>query len=72
MASTGSLYSQTLQDITTTKLGELNKRRQSFEYYRQRCDALVHKDDDVTGALVATSDIIKACFNITLSKAKWY
>ncbi|KAK0320628.1 hypothetical protein LTR82_008341 [Friedmanniomyces endolithicus] len=64
MASTGSLYSQTLQDITNTKLSELAKRRESFEQHRTRILAAAQGDNDVAGSLVAISDIIATCFGI--------
>ncbi|TKA77618.1 hypothetical protein B0A55_03131 [Friedmanniomyces simplex] len=65
MASTGSLYSQTLQDITNTKLSELAKRRESFEQHRKRILAAAQGDDDVAGSLIAISDLIRTCFGIT-------
>ncbi|KAK0900148.1 hypothetical protein LTR02_009307 [Friedmanniomyces endolithicus] len=64
MASTGSLYSQTLQDITNTKLSELAKRRESFEQHRTRILAAAQGDADVAGSLVAISEIIATCFGI--------
>ncbi|KAK4552982.1 hypothetical protein LTR86_009906 [Recurvomyces mirabilis] len=66
MASTGSLYSQTLQDITNTKLDELAKRRETFEHYHKRVVAVAEKDWDATSNLVVLSDIIKASFGITV------
>ncbi|KAK0263373.1 hypothetical protein LTS09_002565 [Friedmanniomyces endolithicus] len=64
MASTGSLYSQTLQDITNTKLSELAKRRESFEQHRTRILAAAQGDADIAGSLVAISEIIATCFGI--------
>ena len=58
MASTGSLYSQTLQDITNTKLDELAKRRETFEHYHQRVVAVAGKEGDDAGNLVVLSDIM--------------
>ncbi|GAB1736102.1 hypothetical protein NU219Hw_g6153t1 [Hortaea werneckii] len=65
MTSQGSLFSQTLQDITSHKLSELSKKRVRFEYDHQRCIALLQKDEDPKGTLVAISDIIKQHFGIT-------
>jgi hypothetical protein len=71
MASTGSLYSQTLQDITTTKLDELAKRRTTFEHYHDRILAVAKKDDgDMADNLVVLSDIIKASFGVTVSNGQ--
>ncbi|KAI6884673.1 hypothetical protein KC363_g3534 [Hortaea werneckii] len=65
MTSHGSLFSQTLQEITSTKLSELSKKRERFEYHHQRCIALSQRHEDLTGTLVAISDIIKQHFGIT-------
>ena len=70
MAYTGSVYSQTLQDITTTKLTELAKRRETFERYRKRILALSEKAVSDPQALVIISDIIKACFAVTVVDGK--
>lgn len=70
MAYTGSVYSQTLQDITTTKLTELAKRRETFERYRKRILALSEKAVSDPQALVTISDIVKACFAITVVDGK--
>ncbi|KAI7163195.1 hypothetical protein KC349_g1493 [Hortaea werneckii] len=65
MTSHGSLFSQTLQEITSTKLSELSKKRDRFEYHHQRCIALSQREEDLTGTLVTISDIIKQHFGIT-------
>ncbi|KAI7230782.1 hypothetical protein KC330_g6784 [Hortaea werneckii] len=65
MTSHGSLFSQTLQEITSHKLSELSKKRDRFEYDRQRCISLSQRDEDLTGTLVTISDIIKQHFGIT-------
>ncbi|KAI7636815.1 hypothetical protein KC343_g1062 [Hortaea werneckii] len=67
MTSHGSLFSQTLQEITSTKLSELSKKRDRFEYDHQRCITLSQRDEDLTETLVAISDIVKQHFGITLS-----
>ncbi|KAK3114293.1 hypothetical protein LTR53_007543 [Teratosphaeriaceae sp. CCFEE 6253] len=64
MASTGSLFSQTLQDITNTKLDELAKRRHSFEQHRTRILAAAEDDGDLAGSLLTIADAIKAAFGI--------
>ncbi|KAI7352268.1 hypothetical protein KC354_g12093 [Hortaea werneckii] len=70
MTSHGSLFSQTLQEITSTKLSELSKKRERFEYHHQRCIALSQRHEDLTGTLVAISDIIKQHFGITTDGGK--
>ena len=67
MASHGSLFSQTLQEITSTKLSELSKKRDRFEYHHQRCIALSQGNEDLTGTLVAISDTVKQNFGVTLA-----
>ncbi|KAK5112971.1 hypothetical protein LTR62_003793 [Meristemomyces frigidus] len=67
MAPTGSLYSQTLQDITNTKLDELAKRREIFERYHKRVISIADKDGDVAENLVVLSDIIKASFGVSVT-----
>ncbi|RMY76907.1 hypothetical protein D0863_01647 [Hortaea werneckii] len=66
MSFHGSLFSQTLQEITSTKLSELSKKRDRFEYHHQRCIGLSQRDEDLTGTLVTISDIIKQHFGTTL------
>ena len=65
MASTGSLYSQTLQDITNTKLDELAKRREAFEGHRSRILTAAQDDQNVAESLLAISETIKSAFGIS-------
>ncbi|KAK3633942.1 hypothetical protein LTR56_015552 [Elasticomyces elasticus] len=64
MASTGSLYSSTLEEITNTKLSELAKRRATFEQHRERILTVAQDDGDLNGSLVTIADIVKTCFGI--------
>ena len=64
MASTGSVFSQTLQDITTTKLEELAKKRQSYEDRKEAVLADSRKQKDPVSALKTLAEGVKACFAI--------
>ena len=67
MASKGSVYSQTLHDITNTKLDELEKKRAKFEEQRERIIALTQHEQDATERLVILAKDIKTCFSIPTS-----
>ncbi|KAL9620257.1 MAG: hypothetical protein Q9160_005156 [Pyrenula sp. 1 TL-2023] len=64
MATKGSVYSQTLQDITNTKLTELAKKRKTFEERHENIKALVHQENDGFKALESLADAVKTCFSI--------
>ena len=70
MASKGSVYSQTLHDITITKLEELSKKRASFEAQRERINALVEQEQDDTKKLAILATDMKACFSIPTSDGR--
>lgn len=67
MASKGSVYSQTLHDITNTKLDELEKKRAKFEEQRERIIALTQHEQDATKRLAILVKDIKTCFSIPTS-----
>ncbi|KKY27868.1 hypothetical protein UCRPC4_g00848 [Phaeomoniella chlamydospora] len=69
MASSGSVFSKTLQEVTTTKLDELSKQREVFE--RQKSIALSEseEEDDAVGKLDVLSKGIRRCFSANLASA---
>ena len=64
MSSTGSLFSQTLQEITNTKLDELSKKRGAFEERRQALITAAQKQDDDILALESLASEVKKLFSI--------
>ncbi|KAF5025857.1 hypothetical protein F66182_2079 [Fusarium sp. NRRL 66182] len=68
MSSSGSIFSQTLQEITNTKLQELSKRRAQFEQARSSILSVIEAEDNGVNRLVTLSDGIKRCFGIHLDK----
>lgn len=63
MASiSGSVFSQTLQDITATKLDELSKRRAAFEDEKATILAALHAEKDRIQRLVVLADGVKSCY----------
>lgn len=67
MATSGSVFSDTLQEITNTKLDELSKRRAAFE--DARSSLLASTEEDAVSRLAALSDGIKKAFAIKLDKS---
>ncbi|KAL8783648.1 MAG: hypothetical protein Q9195_009322 [Heterodermia aff. obscurata] len=70
MASKGSVFSQTLHDITNTKLHELEKKRAKFEEQRERIIALTQHEPDATKKLAILARDIKTCFSIPTSAGR--
>ncbi|KAK2936488.1 hypothetical protein FoTM2_004434 [Fusarium oxysporum f. sp. vasinfectum] len=68
MASSGSVFSETLQEITNTKLQELSKRRSRFEEAKAAILSSVAAEKDAVKRLVILSDGVKKCFSIKLTK----
>jgi hypothetical protein len=64
MASRGSLFSQTLLDITNTKLEELAKGRAAFEEHSQKIHALARDRDEPIESLTAMAEAIRASFAV--------
>ncbi|KAI6356093.1 hypothetical protein MCOR25_007969 [Pyricularia grisea] len=67
MANTGSVFSETLQEITKNKLEELAKRRASFE--KSKSDAIAcaaASAGDTIRVIEALSTGVKNCFGIAL------
>ena len=67
MASKGGVYSQTLREITNTKLDELAKKRATFESQRERITTLVQTEQDATKKLAILARDMRACFFIPKS-----
>ncbi|KAJ4129288.1 hypothetical protein NW768_007824 [Fusarium equiseti] len=67
MAS-GSVFSETLQEITNTKLQELSKRRSRFEEAKASILSSIDDDTDAVKRLVTLSDGVKKSFGIKLDK----
>ena len=70
MASSGSVFSETLQEITNTKLQELSKRRSHFEEAKRSILSSVdaESEKDAVKRLVTLSDGVKKSFAIKLDK----
>ena len=68
MAPKGSVYSQTLHDITNTKLDELAKKRKSFEKQSEQISALTLEEQDAAKKLAIMAENMKTCFSIVTSK----
>ncbi|RGP81653.1 hypothetical protein FLONG3_253 [Fusarium longipes] len=66
MSSSGSVFSETLQEITNTKLQELSKRRSRFEEARTSILSSIEAEQDAVKRLVALSDGVKKSFAIKL------
>lgn len=67
MASRGSVYSQTLHDITNTKLDELAKKRETFENERRQIVAVAENEKDTSKKLGILAKDMKACFSLSTS-----
>lgn len=67
MVNTGSVFSETLQEITTFKLEELAKRRASFESSKSEAiESANTAAGDTIRAVEALSAGVKRCFGIAL------
>ena len=64
----GSVFSDTLQEITNTKLDELSKRRGAFEEARSDTLSSIHSKSDAVERLALLVDGVKKCFAIKLNK----
>lgn len=69
MATSGSVFSDTLQEITNTKLDELSKRRSRFEEAKAALLISTQAEGDAVKRLVTLSAGVKQCFAIKLDKA---
>ena len=70
MAFSGSLFSQTLQNITNTKLEELTKKRDHFEDQRKAVTAEARSKEGPVEALGVLADGVKACFAVPMANGR--
>ncbi|KAI1769363.1 hypothetical protein GGR53DRAFT_156176 [Hypoxylon sp. FL1150] len=70
MAPNGSVFSETLQDITNTKLEELSKRRSDFEATKSNILSMLEKEKEPTRRLYVLSQGVKTCYALKLGKYK--
>ncbi|OQO10154.1 hypothetical protein B0A48_04511 [Cryoendolithus antarcticus] len=70
MSSQGSLFSTTLQEITQTKLAELDKQRRVFEDYCEQINSVLAKQQDVEETLPAIAELVRRAFNIAVKDSK--
>ncbi|KAJ9144062.1 reverse transcriptase protein [Pleurostoma richardsiae] len=68
MAASGSVFSDTLRDITTTKLDELSRRRADFEQRKAALVLSAKQDDDLVTRLGALSAGLKQIFSLKTDK----
>lgn len=68
MSSNGSVFSETLQGITNTKLEELSKRRSDFEAAKSNILSLLENERDPTQRLYTLSEGVKACYTLKPGK----
>ncbi|KAI1165022.1 hypothetical protein F5B18DRAFT_210497 [Nemania serpens] len=64
----GSVFSETLQEITNTKLEELSKRRSEFEATKARIISRLENETDPLKRLGLLSQGVKDCFAIKTTK----
>ncbi|CRK11572.1 hypothetical protein BN1723_004687, partial [Verticillium longisporum] len=68
MASSGSVFSETLQEITKTKLEELSKRRNNFETSKAAVLASLDEETDKIARIKALSSGVKRCLGVAVDK----
>jgi hypothetical protein len=69
MESSGSVFSETLREITNTKLDELAKKRHSFEQQKAAVTADLNQQTNAIDRLHTLSAGTKRCFGIKLDKS---
>ncbi|MDI1490825.1 MAG: hypothetical protein OHK93_002030 [Ramalina farinacea] len=70
MTSTGNLFSQTLQEITKTKLDELTLKGENFDNEKRRVILNVQAQQNGLERLRVLSDGIKKCFALDVVEGK--
>ena len=70
MASKGGVYSQTLHDITNTKLEELAKKRATFEQQREQVSVKIQNEKDAIDKLSFLATAMKSCFPVQTSSGR--
>ncbi|KAM0331321.1 hypothetical protein ACHAQA_002991 [Verticillium albo-atrum] len=68
MASSGSVFSETLQEITSTKLEELSKRRKNFETSKAAILSYLNEEEDKVERVKALSSGVKRCLGVNVTK----
>ncbi|PSN73291.1 hypothetical protein BS50DRAFT_514487 [Corynespora cassiicola Philippines] len=69
-SSSGSVFSETLQTITTTKLQELAEQRATFDSQKQSLLATLATENDPLERLFLLAGGVKVCLNVKLSHGK--
>lgn len=67
-SSNGSIFSETLQNITDTKLEELSKRRSAFEITKSNILSMLENEKEPSRRLYILSQGVKACYALKLGK----
>ena len=70
MASSGGVFSKTLQSITTTKLNELSKKRKVFENQKTQLLRAADREIDQKTKLRILVDGVKKAFSLKTSIKK--
>lgn len=70
MASSGSVFSRTLQNITHTKLEELAKKRNTFEQQKAHAIAASNNEVDARDALRILANGVCRCFSVQQKDGK--
>jgi hypothetical protein len=68
MASSGSVFSQTLQSITNEKLAELSKKRTIFEQQKAEVFKVARTATSAQGELRILLDGVKKCFTVKTTR----
>ncbi|KAI2633025.1 hypothetical protein GGS26DRAFT_555035 [Hypomontagnella submonticulosa] len=66
--NSGSVFSETLQEITNTKLEELSKRRSDFETAKSNILSMLEIESDPAQRLYILSQGVKTCYALKLGK----
>ncbi|KAI0134778.1 hypothetical protein BJ170DRAFT_679658 [Xylariales sp. AK1849] len=67
-SSSGNILSETLREITTTKLEELSKSRDEFSNRKAGITARLQSEDDGANRLAILCDGVKRCFGVKTDK----
>jgi len=70
MASSGSVFSQTLQEITTTKLKELVNKRKTFEQEKASAIKRADRQHDPLDMLTVLANGVIDCFSVAIRDGK--
>ena len=70
MSSTGSLFSQTLQEITNAKLEEVARKKADFQKQQEKLIAAIHKETNAVKMLSQLLANVKSLFSISTPKSR--